>query len=102
MNIIANYLNAFSNFTQRPQIVCQDGFAVSVQASGGHYCSPRKNFEDARMYDTMELGYPNMGESLLLPYAEDSYNPTETVYGYVPVEIINEVITKHGGLKRPF
>lgn len=102
MNIIANYLNAFSNFSQRPQIVCQDGFAVSVQATECHYTSPRRNFEDARMYDKMELGFPTMKESLILDYAEDPENPTETVYGFVPVEIINEVIAKHGGLKRPF
>lgn len=103
MNIIANYINAFRhNFKQIPQIVCQDGFTISVQASECHYTSPRRNFKDAIMYDKMELGFPNKEESLILEYAENPEKPTETVYGYVPVEIINEVILKHGGLKRPF
>ena len=103
MNIIANYINAFRhNFKQIPQIVCQDGFTISVQASECHYTSPRRDFKDARMYDKMELGFPNKEESLILEYAENPEKPTETVYGFVPVEIINEVILKHGGLKRPF
>lgn len=103
MNIIANYMNAFRhNFNQIPQIVCQDGFAMSVQASECHYTSPRRDFDDFKMYDKMEIGFPTMKESLILDYAQDPENPTETVYGFVPVEIINEVIAKHGGLKRPF
>ena len=107
MNVIANYMNAFKhNFTQIPQIVCEDGFAMSVQASVNHYTSPRRDFDDARMYDKMEVGFPNMEEELLKPYV-DAYSDEEidylnSVYGFVPVEIINEVIVKHGGLKRPF
>ena len=102
MNIIANYINAFANFSQTPKIVCEDGFSVSIQVGQFLYCSPRKDFEDARNYHQMELGFPNQSEELLLEYAEDSENPTESVYGYVPVEVINKVIAKHGGLKRPF
>jgi hypothetical protein len=33
-----------------------------------------------------------------LDFAEDRDNPTETVYGYVDAEIIQEVIDKHGGI----
>ena len=102
MNTIANYINAFSNHNQTPQLACQDGFKMSVQVSNGHYCSPRKDFEDAQNYYQMEVGFPTQSEPLLLDYAEDRDKPTETVYGYVPVEIINKVITKHGGLKKPY
>ena len=106
MNIIANYMNAFSNFSQIPQIMCEDGFTMSVQASECHYTSPRRDFEDFRMYDKMEVGFPNMEEELLKEYV-DAFGDEEidylnSVYGFVPVEIINEVIAKHGGLKRPF
>ena len=31
-------------------------------------------------------------------YAETPENPTETVYGWVPVEVVESVIEKHGGL----
>ena len=34
-----------------------------------------------------------------MPYAEDRERPTDTVYGYVPVEIVERVIEKHGGIK---
>ncbi len=27
----------------RPGVKCEDGFEVSIQASYGHYCSPRVN-----------------------------------------------------------
>ena len=102
MNTIANYINAFSNFSQTPTLVCEDGFSVSVQVSQGHYCQPRQDMADARDYNSMELGFPNKADDLLTPYAENPNAPTETVYGYVPVNVINEIIAKHGGLKRPF
>ena len=33
-----------------------------------------------------------------MPHVEDASKPTDTVYGYVPIEVIEQVITKHGGL----
>lgn len=81
----------------RPHLICNDGFEVSVQASEYHYCSPRVN--GAAIYNTVELGFPNMEDSLIMEYAENPYNPTGTVYGYVPVSIVNELIEKHGGIK---
>ena len=32
-------------------------------------------------------------------YAEDDWNYTETVYGYVPIEVVEKLIEKHGGIK---
>ena len=81
----------------RPYVICNDGFEVSVQASEYHYCSPRVN--GAEVYDSVELGFPNMEDSLIMEYAEDTGNPTGTVYGYVPVGVVNELIEKHGGIK---
>lgn len=34
-----------------------------------------------------------------MEYCENPENPTDTVYGYVPIEVIEEIITKHGGIK---
>ena len=78
-----------------PKIVCDDGFDISIQASHNHYCTPRI---DRGPYSKVEAGFPSESEELLMPFAEDIDNPTETVYGWVPVEVINEVIEKHGGL----
>lgn len=36
-------------------------------------------------------------EELLMPYIEDPTEPTKAVYPYVPVEVIEQVIEKHGG-----
>lgn len=78
----------------RKPIVCKDGFTMSVQASEYHYCIPRENGLDE--YEEVEIGLPNMEEELLMEYAEDPSNPTDTVYGYVPVEIVDKVVEKHG------
>ena len=34
---------------------------------------------------------------MILKWAEDPENPCDTVYGYVPVTVVNLVIAKHGG-----
>lgn len=79
------------------QLVCEDGFTMSVQASHYHYCSPRQ--DNAAFYYKVEIGFPSEKEEYLMPYAEDRERPTDTVYGYVPVEIVECVIEKHGGIK---
>lgn len=79
-----------------PRVECVDGFSMSVQASQYHYCTPR---QDTGPYLEMEIGFPSSEEPLIMPYAEDNERPTKTVYGYVPTELIDEVITKHGGIK---
>lgn len=81
------------------KLVCADGFELSVQASSGHYCEPRE--DGCRYYTAFEVGYPTSEEPLLLPYAEDASNPTDTVYGWVPVSVIHKVVKAHGGVARP-
>lgn len=49
------------------------------------------------LHETCEVGFPNQREELLMPYAEDPETPTETVYGYVPVTLVEQIIEKHGG-----
>ena len=78
-------------------VVCQDGFSFSVQASNGSYCSPRVDF--AEHYTEVEIGYPSDREEILMPYCEDPSRPTNTVYGYVPSDLVRHVIDKHGGIR---
>lgn len=80
----------------RPHIFCKDGFEMSVQAGDGLYCEPRVNLENGE-YAACEVGYPSQKEELLMPYIEDPTEPTKAVYPYVPVEVIEQVIEKHGG-----
>jgi hypothetical protein len=76
---------------------CQDGFHMSVQASAQHYCYPRQTA--AHPYTTFEVGFPSAVEPTLMPYIEEESAPLDTIYGYVPAEIINEIVIKHGGVK---
>lgn len=80
----------------RPRLMCADGFSVSVQASETHYCTPRINGADK--YETVELGFPSVEDSLIMDYAEEADRPTDTVYGFVPVHIVCELVEKHGGI----
>jgi hypothetical protein len=105
MDIINEYLKRTRNtveidgFTyERPRqwIECKDGFTVSVQAGRGMYCHPE--ISGADKYKSVELGYPSAEDKLILDYAEDPDEPTETIYPYVPVEIVVKLIEKHGGI----
>ena len=81
------------------RLYCNDGFSMSVQAHKYNLCSPRVNPEETDCYDQVEVGFPSDREELLMEYVEDYDNPTDTVYAYVPVEVVQEVIEKHGGIK---
>lgn len=76
---------------------CADGFTMSVQASQFTYASPRDNDGP---YTAVEVGFPSRVEPLLVPFAEEPSNPTGTVYGWTPVELVEKVIRVHGGFAR--
>lgn len=78
------------------RIECSDGFSMSVQASHGAYCTPRTNLAQ---WDTVEVGYPTLAPVHFMSYVEDEERPTDTVYGYVPVELVVAEINSHGGAK---
>lgn len=80
----------------RPRVICKDGFNVSIQASDRHYCSPRTS--EVTVYDCVELGFPSEKEDLIMDYAEDNINPTDTVYTYVPIDVVDKMLEKHGGI----
>lgn len=82
----------------RPRIHCNDGFQISVQASAYHYCSPKANLKDATIYDSVECGFPSKPCPIILKYAETPSDPTGTSYGYVPIELVQQIIHLHGGI----
>ena len=81
--------------SKTPHVVCKDGFEMSVQAGQSLYSEPR---DVADSYEEAEIGYPSEEESLITSYAEDNENLCDTVYGYVPCSIIDQVIEKHGDI----
>jgi hypothetical protein len=83
------------------RIECEDGFTFSCQANYGAYCAPRITIFRTHtfFYTEMEIGYPSSHDELIQEYAESPEFPTQTVYGYVPVTVIEKLIEKHGGIK---
>ena len=84
------------------RVVCSDGFSVSVQASNFNYCSPR---DDAGPWSNVECGFPTAKDSGLEKWAEDpgariceDTGQVQTVYGYVPSQVIMGIISSHGGM----
>ncbi|MFA5377810.1 MAG: hypothetical protein WC455_18815 [Dehalococcoidia bacterium] len=88
--------SGFTGINIRPKIECADGLILSVQASHGHYCTPR---EDEGPYTAVEVGYPSEAIPEFMEYCESPERPTDTVYGWVPFEVVEAVIEKHGGAK---
>ena len=88
--------------SRNPYVICKDGFTMSVQCGQSLYSSPK---DVAQRYKEVEIGFPSAPEPLIAEYAEDweiegDDDPKlcETVYGYVPVKLVNKVIKKHGGI----
>ena len=78
-----------------PRIYCADGFNISVQAHSGAYCSPR---DGQGPWSLVECGYPSAEPELIMQYAEDKENPTATAYGYVPIDLVDQLLELHGGI----
>lgn len=104
MKTFTDYMNEgvvdyFGDFRRCKKLELNDGTQLSIQASQGHYCSPRITLEDYKDYSEFEIGFPTKEVECLIPYAEDSSDPTGTVYGYVPKTILEEAIESCGGVK---
>lgn len=80
-----------------PRIVCMDGTSLSVQAGEFLYSSPRQNVGP---YHLVEVGFPSRRLEELMPYIDGDADtdPTATVYGYVPIEIVEQIVADCGGI----
>ena len=85
-------------FNHNPRIVCQTGFNISVQGHRGSYSTRNANGELTHV----ECGFPSTTPKTkaLREYAEcfGDHNYTETVYGWVPVEVVLAEFEAHGGI----
>jgi hypothetical protein len=79
-----------------PRLKLADGTSLSIQAGRSLYCTPRS---DTGPWTHVEVGHPSQppGE-LWREYAEDFDDPRDTVYGYVPVQLVLFYIGAHGGI----
>lgn len=88
-------VNRYGDNATRPRVKCADGYTVSIQAGRGIYSKPRG---DSANYTHVELGFPSTADRELMGFAEDPEHLTDTVYGYVPVTIVDYVLSQHGGI----
>lgn len=81
-----------------PRLCCVDGFSISIQVNHGNYCASENGVREFGFeYKLVEWGYPSEpidGEKF---NAEDPEYTTDTVGGYVEVELIEELCEQHGG-----
>ena len=80
----------------RPRAICSDGYSVSIQANYAAYCTPRR--DDAEKYTDVELRFPIAEDEIINDWAEDLDKPIDTIYPFVPVSLVDRLISKHGGI----
>lgn len=79
---------------QKPRraLVCKSGLRLSVQAGENNYCSPKNNDGPWATVEVMVL------KGVLLLPDEWPENGGDSVYGYVPVELVNRELAANGGI----
>lgn len=85
----------------QPNIECKDGFRVSLRVGEHKYCIPRNHWADT--YECVELGRPSTIDPLIEEYAIRDHHtwpddPDPVVYGFVPINVVEKLIEKHGGI----
>jgi len=83
-------------YSPRKRLVCNDGFSVSVQE--GH-CLHSTTDENGNVTH-VELGFPSAPIPQIAEHKDGGADDPDTdcVYGYVPVEKVEELIAAHGGI----
>jgi len=77
-----------------PEMVCADGFKMSVQGHFGAYSYPRDDFADEYRQVEIMCKREEVFEELGRGYDVGD----KRIYPYVPIEKVEEVIRSHGGL----
>lgn len=94
------FIDSYHSYQCTKRLSLGDGTTLSIQAGRTHYCSPRENAQiaDYDFYYEFEIGFPSAEIAEIMPFADSLEGPTESVYGYVPKEIINQLIAARGGV----
>jgi hypothetical protein len=82
-------------YSASDRIECADGTTLSVQGGSTAYCEPRENNAH---WTSVEVGFPSKKLIEIMEYAEEPDNPTSSVYGYVPIELVVQAINSCGGI----
>jgi hypothetical protein len=85
-------------FALTKPLACADGTTMSIQASSGHYCLPRVTLESFSGYSDVEIGFPTREISCIKEFAERNEDYTDTVYPYVPMDVVLNAVNGCGGI----
>lgn len=113
--MVSGNSSKISNPKNPTWIKCDDGFIFNVKAGELFYSEPREN---KGPWSSFEINSINKPEPLLNPYmdsAVDQPDPDDphskpsppnpmggtVTYGYVPVEVVEQIINKHRGIMWP-
>jgi len=77
-----------------PRIFCKDGFSMSIYASAEHSCVPK--VDNAKEYFMVEVRFPVPQEDMLWAYYDTLAGMG--IYTFVPVDVVQQIVDKHGGL----
>lgn len=93
-----------STYFLLPRIHCKDGFNISIQVNRGNYSASENG---VRIFGTdwklVERGFPSEqidakkynAENYL---EEEEIDTTQTVGGYVEIELMDKLLQEHGGI----
>ena len=76
-------------------LICKDGFWLSVQGDRDKYSKPREKWCNIYQYDQMEI---LVSEILPTEFTEYQDGEGSRIYGYVPIELIEQILASHGGV----
>ncbi len=78
-----------------PRMTCKDGTTLSVQASRGHYCSPRG---DEGPWSSVEVWLVEGPSGRTIYPRSFGGGGRDGPWGWVPVNLVNLFIKRHGGM----
>ena len=97
-----SWLNDFLRnyyITQAPLLHLKDGTTLSVQVGPGLYHTARTGDDGKQLYTHVEVGYPTGPiPPSWMPYCEDKLAPNNTIYSFLPIELVHYFIASHGGV----
>ena len=93
-----------STYFLLPRIHCKDGFNISIQVNKGNYCASENGVRTfGTNWELVEWGFPSEhidakkynAENYL---EEEEIDTTQTVGGYVEIELMDKLLQEHGGI----
>ena len=93
-----------STFFVLPRIHCKDGFSISIQVHNGNYCASENGVHTfGTDWKLVEWGFPSEQIDAEKYHAEENFyeeeiDTTQTVGGYVEIELMDTLLQEHGGI----